>query len=282
MMPVGAEHKPFPGTRPAGAQDESVAARRVREMFARIAPRYDLLNHLLSFGLDFTWRRRTARRFRHILARPGVRVLDLCCGTGDLALALARRATGDAVLRPRAEVGQQRISGAAEIVGADFAHPMLVRARAKTNAGDFHGPGAVVCFLEADALQLPFADSSFDLVTAAFGFRNLANYQRGVREIHRVLRPGAEVGILEFAQPRGLLAPWYRFYFCRVLPRIGRLVSGDDFAYSYLPASVETFPRPEDLSLLFAENGFTEVHFQLWTAGAVALHTARKKIRAQA
>jgi len=150
-------------------------------MFTAIAPRYDLLNHLLSANVDKLWWRRTARTFRHILAKPGAPVLDLCCGTGDMAFALHRE------------------GGSAHIAGADFSHAMLVRASVKS-------AGRALQWIEADALQLPFPDASFDLVTSAFGFRNLADYDAGWREIHRVLRPGGECGILEFSEPRGLRA----------------------------------------------------------------------------
>ncbi len=245
-----------PGTRPAGARDETEAAEQVREMFARIAPRYDFLNHLLSFELDRVWRRRVARRLRHVLARTDARVLDLCCGTGDLALAFER-------------------AGQAAVFGADFAHPMLVRAREKAVRANRRA--SLGAYAEADALRLPFADSSFDLVAVAFGFRNLANYERGLREIHRVLRPGGEVGILEFAEPRGaVLGRFYRFYFTKIVPRLGGAVSGSSAAYSYLPSSVAAFPRPEELAAMMGHAGFAEVRFELWTIGSVALHTARR------
>jgi len=249
-----------PGTRPQGAQDEPQAAARVREMFGRIAPRYDFLNHLLSFSLDRVWRRRTARRFRHILSRPGARVLDLCCGTGDLALALARARSE--------ESGKQ----GTVVLGADFVHEMLVHARRK-------GPSrTAVHYLEADALSLPFADASFDLVTAAFGFRNLANYRHGLEEIRRVLRPGGEVGILEFSEPRGaLIGPLYRFYFTKILPRVAGAISSNAEAYSYLPSSVAKFPIEKELAGLMGAVGFDAVSYQLWTGGIVALHTARRR-----
>ncbi len=240
-----------PGTRPEGVADERAASSYVREMFSRIAPRYDLLNHLLSLNLDKVWRRRTARRFQPILARPEARVLDLCCGTGDLALALYREAS-------------------AAIFGSDFAHPMLVRAREKSAA-------TRIRYFEADALRLPCADESVDLVTAAFGFRNLANYEAGLREIYRVLRPGGEAGILEFAAPQsGVLGALYRMYFTQVLPRVGGAVSGSRAAYSYLPASVAKFPEPEELQAQMRTIGFTGARSELWTLGIVALHSATK------
>lgn len=248
------------GTRPAGARDESEAARQVREMFSRIAPRYDFLNHLLSFQLDRVWRRRVARRFRHILARADAQVLDLCCGTGDLAFALHAR-------------------GPARVFGTDFAHPMLVLARQKFKENSVAGAAgpALPVFLEADALALPFADSRFELAAIAFGFRNLANYERGLSEMYRVLRAGGEVGILEFAEPRGaLFGTAYRLYFTRIIPRLGGAISGNAAAYAYLPNSVEKFPQPEELAELMLRVGFVDVQFELWTGGSVALHTARR------
>jgi len=245
-----------PGARPAGARDETEAAQQVREMFARIAPRYDFLNHLLSLGLDFVWRRRVAKRFGHILARADARVLDLCCGTGDLALALER-------------------TGRAAVIGTDFAHPMLVRAREKT--GRMNRRASLGAYAEADALKLPFANGSFDLATVAFGFRNLANYERGLAEMCRVLRPSGELGILEFAEPRGtLLGRLYRFYFTKIIPRLGGAISGSASAYSYLPSSVADFPQPEELAALISRAGFRDVRYELWTIGSVALHTARR------
>ncbi len=245
----------LPGARPSGARDETDAARQVREMFSRIAPRYDFLNHLLSLQFDRLWRRRVTRRFRHILARAGARALDLCCGTGDLTFALGGAA-------------------GARVFGTDFAHPMLVLARRKAFLRQDRRPD----FLEADALALPFEDASFDLATTAFGFRNLANYERGLLEIYRVLRPAGEVGILEFAEPRGVLfGPLYRFYLNRVLPRLGGAISGNPAAYSYLPSSVEKFPSPEELAALMSGVGFADVRFELWTGGSVALHTARRR-----
>lgn len=244
------------GTRPEGARDEREAAARIRQMFAQITPRYDLLNHLLSFSLDRLWRRRTANRFAHILRRPGARVLDLCCGTGDLAFALARK----------------RGRSGASIVGADFVEPMLIRARAK-------GVTAAqrVAFSAADALQLPFPDATFDLVASAFGFRNLANYETGMREIARVLKPGGEVGILEFSEPgSGPLAGVFRFYFRQILPRVGGAISGSGEAYSYLPASVGKFPAPDELASLIKHCGFTSVQFESWNFASVLLHRAQR------
>jgi demethylmenaquinone methyltransferase/2-methoxy-6-polyprenyl-1,4-benzoquinol methylase len=228
-------------------------------MFGRIAPRYDFLNHALSLQVDRLWRWRVAQRFRNILQRGDARVLDLCCGTGDLTAALGR-------------------AGRACIIGADFAHPMLVRAARKGSSGRTENRTiARELFAEADALALPFRDHSFDLLTAAFGLRNLANYERGLREIHRVLRPGGEVGILEFAEPRGpIFGAIYRFYFTTILPGLGGAISGDRAAYAYLPNSVARFPSPEVLAALMQRVGFVDVGFERWTGGIVTLHRARR------
>jgi demethylmenaquinone methyltransferase/2-methoxy-6-polyprenyl-1,4-benzoquinol methylase len=249
------------GSRPEGAQTEADASRQVREMFTQIAPRYDLLNHLLSLQLDRVWRARVARRLRPILERPDALVLDLCCGTGDLALCLSR-------------------SARARIVGADFSHAMLVRARTKSQAvcGDSGRPAPEpMPLFEADALRLPCAANSLDLVTTAFGFRNLANYEAGLQEIRRVLKPGGTLAILEFTEPPpGPIGDLYRWYFRKILPRIGSWLSGDRSAYSYLPASVCRFFRPNDLAALMAAAGYQSIDYTVWTVGTVALHTAHK------
>jgi demethylmenaquinone methyltransferase/2-methoxy-6-polyprenyl-1,4-benzoquinol methylase len=254
---------PARGTRPEGAQTEAEASAKVREMFARIAPSYDLLNHVLSGQMDRVWRARTAKRLAPILQRPDARVLDLCCGTGDLALALAH-ARG----------------AKARIIGADFAHPMLVRARMKSQIVPSHSglpaPPPLPVF-EADALRLPFADASFDLVTTAFGFRNLANYEVGLQEIRRVLKPGGTLAIFEFTEPpNNLVGGVYRWYFRRVLPRIGGFISGDRAAYSYLPRSVARFFQAKELAALLVANGYHAVQYEVWTFGTVALHVGRK------
>ncbi len=284
-MSPPASQQPTPGTQPDGIRDERAAALYVREMFSRIAPRYDLLNHLLSLNLDRAWRRRTARRFGRILARADARVLDLCCGTGDLTLALAAEAASEkrkSESNNKSEGGTQRAQRSAEshrgavVWGSDFAHPMLVRAREKTARAKTSAMAAA--FVEADALALPWPDASFDLVTAAFGFRNLANYQAGLREIRRVLKPGGEVGILEFAAPRSrVIAALYRLYFTQILPRVGGAVSGSRNAYNYLPASVMKFPPPAELQSQMRAIGFANPRTDLWTFGIVALHTAGKR-----
>ncbi len=249
---------PVKGTRPEGAITEADASSKIREMFTQIAPRYDLLNHLLSLQLDRLWRARAARRLKPILDRPDALVLDLCCGTGDLAFALKR-------------------AGRARIVGADFAHTMLVRAREKSAARAqpaHRTTPAPMAFFEADALRLPFAGASFDLVTSAFGFRNLANYEAGLREIQRVLKPGGAIAILEFTEPPdGLVGDFYRWYFCKVLPKIGGLISGEQAAYKYLPNSVARFFRPPELASLLSVVGYQSVDYRVWTLGTVALHT---------
>jgi demethylmenaquinone methyltransferase / 2-methoxy-6-polyprenyl-1,4-benzoquinol methylase len=262
-MNPAVQRKILPGTRPAGARDEREAGLRVRDMFSRIAPRYDFLNHLLSFSLDRVWRRRTAKIFSAVLAQPEARVIDLCCGTGDLAFALARR-------RTRLLAGAARV--AAPVTGSDFVEGMLVRAREKALAN-----GTSVSFAGADALALPFGDGTFDLVTAAFGFRNLSNYESGLREFARILKRGGQVGILEFSEPEhGLLAGVFRFYFRNVLPRIGGAISGDKQAYAYLPGSVAKFPSATGLRDLMEQNGFADVRVRSWNFGSVLLHSGRR------
>jgi demethylmenaquinone methyltransferase / 2-methoxy-6-polyprenyl-1,4-benzoquinol methylase len=259
MSPGGSSRGRLPGTRPAGTHDEATASREVRDMFSRIAPRYDLLNHLLSMRFDVMWRKRLACRFARILARPEARILDLCCGTGDLALVLAN--------------SPSRAVDSEPLVGADFAHPMLVRAHEKAG----RNRGRLVQFVEADALSLPFPDASFDLVATAFGFRNLANYAEGLRELRRVLKPGGSVAILEFAEPRGLFRHGFDFYFHRVLPAIGAAISGNASAYTYLPNSVARFPPPSELVKLMEESGYSGVAFETWTGGIVTLHTGQAR-----
>jgi len=245
------------GARPSGAQDRESASRAVRQMFTSIAPRYDLLNHLLSLNIDRTWWWRAARTFRHILARDDARVLDICCGTGDMAFALLRRA------------GRSR----ARIYGADFSSAMLLRAKAKSA----RQKAAPAGWMEADALQLPLPSAHLDLVTSAFGFRNLADYDAGLREIHRVLRPEGEVGILDFSVPRGPLGRAYRVYFHRVLPRIGRAISGISGAYDhYLPTSVERFPAPQAMLQRMRAAGFTHVSWTPYTFGIAGLYRGKK------
>jgi demethylmenaquinone methyltransferase/2-methoxy-6-polyprenyl-1,4-benzoquinol methylase len=238
------------GTTPQGARSEQEAAEWVREMFGRVAHRYDLANHLLSFNIDRYWRAHTVARLREVLARPDARVLDICCGTGDLVRALQRARPG------------------APVMGSDFCHPMLVAAHAKL--GTKAGAGRL---FEADALRLPLADASLDLITVAFGFRNLANYEAGLREMRRVLRCDGVAAILEFSQPPNLLVgALYRFYSRRILPVIGGALSGSRDAYTYLPESVRKFPAPEELAAMMRAAGFGRVKFERLTGGIVALH----------
>jgi demethylmenaquinone methyltransferase/2-methoxy-6-polyprenyl-1,4-benzoquinol methylase len=214
----------------------------VQGMFGRIAGRYDLLNHLLSFNLDKRWRARTVER---VSSLPQARVLDLCCGTGDLLLGLE----GSLVL------------------GSDFCHPMLLEAQRKSTRPLF----------EADALALPLEDNSLDLITCAFGFRNLANYERGLEEMLRVLKPGGVAAILEFSQPTNpVFGALYRLFSMHILPRIGGIVSGSKDAYSYLPKSIRAFPGAEELARQMRETGFERVEFERMTGGAVALHLGYK------
>ena len=237
------------GTTPRGITDERAASAWVRDMFGQVAPRYDLLNHVLSLNIDKLWRAATVRRLRPVLRRPDARVLDLCCGTGDLAIALGQNA-------------------AARVAGSDFCHPMLVGATRKA---------PTLPFFEADALALPVADSSLDLITVAFGFRNLANYEAGMQEARRALKPGGTFAILEFSTPPNrFFRSAYSFYSNHVLPRIGAAVSGAREAYTYLPESVRKFPDAEGLARMMREQGYQSVAFERFTFGIVALHTGQK------
>jgi demethylmenaquinone methyltransferase / 2-methoxy-6-polyprenyl-1,4-benzoquinol methylase len=220
----------------------TLPASEVRTMFDRIAPVYDLMNRVMTAGLDLRWRRLTAEA----VVRPGDRVLDGCCGTGDLAVACAR-------------VG-------AEVTGLDFSPRMLERARRKSSA---------VTWIEGDALALPFADGSFDAATVGFGVRNVADLGRGLAELARVLVPGGRVGILEITAPTGLLAPFYGVWFDRIVPLLGKLLEGGA-AYSYLPASVHRFPGPQELADLLEGAGFASVQYRTFAGGIVALHTGTK------
>jgi demethylmenaquinone methyltransferase/2-methoxy-6-polyprenyl-1,4-benzoquinol methylase len=240
------------GAAPDGAADQQSAARAVQQMFSAIAPRYDLLNHVLSFNVDRLWWRRAALTFADVLARPDVRVLDLCCGTGDMTLALRRQA-----------------SDSARILGADFSHAMLQRASEKSK-------GTKLRWVEADALRLPFAEAQFDLITSAFGFRNLADYDAGLREIVRVLGPAGECGILDFGEPRGIIGKLYRVYFKRVLPVVGTLISGVRGPYAYLPASVERFPEPGEMLERMRQAGFRVATWTPYSFGIAGLYRGKK------
>ena len=214
-------------------------AEGVRRMFDRIAPVYDAMNRVMTAGLDQRWRRKTVGE----AVQPGDRVLDACCGTGDLAVAA-------------------RAAGAGRVVGVDFSERMLERARRKAPELEW---------VQADVLTLPFEDASFDSVVVGFGVRNVEDLEAGLRELRRVLRPGGRLGILEITRPRGLLAPFYRLWFDRIVPLLGRLLPGGD-AYTYLPASVRRFPGPEELAELLGACGFACVQFRLFAGGIVALH----------
>jgi demethylmenaquinone methyltransferase / 2-methoxy-6-polyprenyl-1,4-benzoquinol methylase len=241
------------GTTPAGAATEREASEWVRAMFGRVARRYDLANHLLSFNMDRYWRARTVARVREKLA-PGAVALDLCCGTGDLLLAL------------------ESARGGARVIGSDFCHPMLTGAAAKIARRGF-----AAGLFEADALQIPARDGSFDLITVAFGFRNLANYQRGLEEMYRLLRPGGVAAILEFSQPpNAAFAALYDFYSRRILPAIGGALSGSKDAYTYLPESVRKFPGAAELADRMRETGYGDVSFERMTGGIVCLHLGRR------
>ena len=214
-------------------------AEGVRAMFDRIAPVYDAMNRVMTAGLDQRWRRATARA----AVRPGDDVLDACCGTGDLALACAREG--------------------GTVTGLDFSERMLERARRK---------GPALRWVEGDLLALPFSDAAFDSATVGFGVRNVDDLGAGLAELRRVLRPGGRIGILEITQPRGVLAPFYRLWFDRVVPLLGRVLPGGS-AYTYLPASVRRFPGPDELVALLEASGFRDVRYRTFAAGIVALHT---------
>lgn len=237
------------------ADREAEHARAVREMFSGIATKYDFLNHFLSVNIDKRWRRLVAKRLAGVLADPDALVLDVACGTGDLAIELQK-------------------SGRARVVGTDFCRPMLTVATEKNGRDSLAIP-----YVEADGLMLSFADGAFDAVTIAFGLRNFSNWQAGLVELHRVLKPGGRLAILEFSSP---VVPGFRqafnFYFTRILPRIGGVVSGSRGAYEYLPDSVSRFPDQRRLAAMMEEVGFAEVEFRNLTGGIAALHSGTKKL----
>jgi demethylmenaquinone methyltransferase/2-methoxy-6-polyprenyl-1,4-benzoquinol methylase len=218
----------------------TLAPDAVRTMFDRIAPVYDVMNHVMTAGLDRRWRRITIEE----TVRGDDRTLDACCGTGDLAI--GARAQG------------------ADVVGLDFSAEMLVRARRKSET---------IEWVEGDALALPFPDGSFDAATVGFGVRNVADLEAGLTELRRVLRPGGRLAILEITQPRGPLKPFFSLWFDRIVPLLGRILPGGK-AYTYLPASVRRFPGAEELAALVATTGFEDVSFRLFGGTIVALHTA--------
>jgi demethylmenaquinone methyltransferase/2-methoxy-6-polyprenyl-1,4-benzoquinol methylase len=218
----------------------TLAPDSVRTMFDRIAPVYDVMNRVMTAGLDVRWRRLAAES----AVRNGDRVLDAACGTGDLAIADLK-------------------AGAGKVTGLDFSEKMLERARAKNTA---------IEWLRGDMLALPFADETFDAATVGFGVRNVADLALGLRELRRVLRPGGRLAILEITQPRGAMRPFYSLWFDRVVPVLGRVLPGGD-AYTYLPASVKRFPTAERLADMLREAGFGDVRFKLMGGSIVALHT---------
>ncbi|MGO9338498.1 MAG: ubiquinone/menaquinone biosynthesis methyltransferase [Terracidiphilus sp.] len=250
------------GAKPAGVADEAQAARAVQQMFDSIAPRYDLLNHVLSASVDRLWWWQTARKFRTILADPDAAVLDICCGTGHMTRALLKG----------------RPNGSRPILAADFAHEMLTRGTRRFRARKPGEPAAIA--IEADALHLPLRPASLDLIVTAFGFRNLANYEAGLKEFARVLKPGGQLGILDFAEPGGWFGKAYSVYFRRILPAIGRMISGPGAAgsvgpYNYLPASVAKFPPPAEMLQLMRATGYTDCTWQPYTFGIAGLYTGR-------
>ena len=220
----------------------TLAPENVRGMFDRIAPVYDLMNRVMTVGLDRRWRKLAVTE----VVWPGDRVLDACCGTGDLAVEAERRG--------------------GRVVGLDFAEKMLERARGKSGA---------IEWVQGDALALPFGDGEFDAATVGFGVRNLADLEAGLRELARVLKPGGRVAVLEITRPRGILRPFFRLWFDGVVPVLGKVLPGGE-AYTYLPASVRRFPGPDDLSALFESAGFESVRYRLLGGGIVALHVGTR------
>ena len=214
----------------------------VRGMFDRIAPVYDVMNRVMTAGLDKRWRRLAASE----VVWPGDRVLDACCGTGDLAVEAERRG--------------------GRVVGLDFSEPMLERARKKSGA---------IEWVQGDALALPFEDGAFDAATVGFGVRNLADLESGLRELARVLRPGGKLAVLEITRPRGLLKPFFRLWFDVLVPLAGKVLPGGS-AYTYLPASVRRFPGPDDLADALRRAGFEDVRYRLLAGGIVALHIGER------
>ena len=220
-----------------------LAPDQVRSMFDRIAPVYDVMNRAMTMGLDRKWRRLTAEA----VVGPGDRVLDACCGTGDLAVAAAQ--------------------AGGRVTGLDFSERMLERARRKAPALDW---------VEGDLLALPFADASFDAATVGFGVRNVEDLEGALVELRRVLRSGGRLGILEITQPRGALRPFYRLWFDRIVPLLGRVLPGGS-AYTYLPASVRRFPGPDELVRMLEGAGFGDVRYRTFAAGIVAVHTGEAR-----
>ena len=240
---------PTRGATAPAAHGDRQAATWVQQMFSDIAPKYDQLNHLLSFNIDRSWRKVLTRRLSSVLQRADAIVVDLCCGTGDVTLDLQSVAK-------------------ATVMGVDFCHPMLIAARDKTA-----GRGYPVRVFEGDALDLPLADASADALSIAFGFRNLADYEGALQEFRRVLKPGGALVILEFSHPPGrLMRMAYGAYSRLALPMLGALISGSREAYAYLPDSIERFPKADELERMMAAAGFEQAQFELLTGGVAALH----------
>jgi demethylmenaquinone methyltransferase/2-methoxy-6-polyprenyl-1,4-benzoquinol methylase len=285
--PTIPEHQLSTGSRPAGATTEQSAAENVQRMFDTLAPTYDRANHAISIGIDRYWWNSTARTFSSILARPDAVVLDLCCGTGDMTLALDKHrpktsgtpsltASSETLGTPSFPVSSERVgclpipaTDVAPLLAVDFSHQMLSIGREKF-------AGKNILAIEADALHLPIPSNSVDLVTSAFGFRNLSNYAEGLAEIHRILRPSGQFGILECNQPEGITGAIYNLYFRRILPILGGLITGQPTAYNYLNTSVERFPRPPRMISLIREAGFTNPSWNSYTLGTVGLYRATK------
>jgi demethylmenaquinone methyltransferase/2-methoxy-6-polyprenyl-1,4-benzoquinol methylase len=224
----------------------------VRAMFSQIAPKYDFLNHALSLNVDRRWRRFVVAKVRERLEKPGALALDLCCGTGDLAIAIA---------------------AVSDTIGVDFCKPML-----EIGADKIRGAQVPVVLVEGDALRVPVCDATVDVVTMAFGLRNLDGIDRGLQEMFRVLKPGGRAAVLEFSQPRiPIFRNLFRYYFSRVLPRVGNAISGSEYAYRYLPESVERFPDQVMLQKLMRSAGFSSVNYYNLFGGVAALHIAEKQ-----
>jgi len=233
---------------------EQKHAKAVREMFSGIAPKYDFLNHFLSLNIDKRWRRLVAQKLENILENPNALILDVACGTGDLAFLLQN-------------------SGKAKVIGTDFCRPMLKVAFDKNKKNN-----TAIPYLEADGMNLSFANHTFDAVTIAFGLRNFSNWQNGLQELFRILKKNGKLVVLEFSTP---VLPGFRqafqFYFSHVLPRIGGAVSGSRGAYEYLPDSVLRFPDQRNLVRMMRENGFSDIEYKNLTGGIAAIHTGTKK-----
>ncbi|GIU82703.1 MAG: bifunctional demethylmenaquinone methyltransferase/2-methoxy-6-polyprenyl-1,4-benzoquinol methylase UbiE [Acidobacteria bacterium] len=226
---------------------------KIRQMFARIAPAYDFLNHALSANIDKLWRKRVVRKLKNILENPNALVLDVACGTGDLAIEMKKY-------------------GKAKIIGTDFCRPMLEIAKRKNLKNQISIP-----YVEGDGLNLPFSESSFDAVTIAFGLRNFSNWEKGLKEAYRVLKIGGKLLVLEFSTP---VVPGFKqlfnFYFNRILPAIGGIISGSRIAYEYLPDSVSKFPNQQQLAEMMKKVGFKSVEYENLTGGVAAIHLGQK------